>query len=431
MNMDILVELSIDKWPELQKRVKEKWPLNVAGFYTLDLNMNYPNVRDAFNYKVYCPYGDIDKGFIAISDKDANVDFVLFATTEDTIGLEDALVNTKLINWNDKICVDLVTSSLEAIRKKFFAAYNSLNRLRNFLPTTTKITLAQTLLLTIIDYADACYTDLTEELLNKLERLQNLCIRFIFNLRKYNHISYFRSKLNWLPIRRRRDLHTLTLLYSVLFLPTSPHYLKERFSFLSSTSQRTLRSSSNLSLEIRSHSTDFFSYPFFVHSVRLWNSLPETIRRARTLNSFRDQVRSYFLSQQFPSNVYAAPVISNRVQIQRIDSTWPYKHSASDLYFTTLALSDLGYGLYLHGTENLIAWVFINEHSFLCHLYCEEEYRGRGYAEWLMKYVINDQLGKGKDLYTYVENYNAKSSRLFDKLGFDNIDQGAYMLLQK
>ncbi|RVE47732.1 hypothetical protein evm_007621 [Chilo suppressalis] len=283
MNMDILVELSIDKWPELQKRVKEKWPLNVAGFYTLDLNMNYPNVRDAFNYKVYCPYGDIDKGFIAISDKDANVDFVLFATTEDTIGLEDALVNTKLINWNDKICVDLVTSST----------------------------------------------------LNILERVID--------------------RVGFKSARFSSRLHTF----------------------------------------------------------------------------FLDKNTEAFDMSEFPSNVYAAPVISNRVQIQRIDSTWPYKHSASDLYFTTLALSDLGYGLYLHGTENLIAWVFINEHSFLCHLYCEEEYRGRGYAEWLMKYVINDQLGKGKDLYTYVENYNAKSSRLFDKLGFDNIDQGAYMLLQK
>lgn len=92
---------------------------------------------------------------------------------------------------------------IEAIRKKVFGAYSSLNRLQNFLPTNTKITLAQTLLLSILDYADVCYADLSEELLNKLERQQNLCIRFIYNLKKYDHISCYRAQLNWLPIRRR------------------------------------------------------------------------------------------------------------------------------------------------------------------------------------------------------------------------------------
>lgn len=66
------------------------------------------------------------------------------------------------------------------VSRKVFASAASLRRLRNFLPTTTKTALVQSLLLPILDYADACYLDLTEEQLNKLERLQNFCIRFIF-----------------------------------------------------------------------------------------------------------------------------------------------------------------------------------------------------------------------------------------------------------
>lgn len=43
----------------------------------------------------------------------------------------------------------------------------------------TKISLLQTLIQAIIDSTDACYFDAIEELLNKLERMQNLCICFV------------------------------------------------------------------------------------------------------------------------------------------------------------------------------------------------------------------------------------------------------------
>ncbi|CAG9796596.1 unnamed protein product [Diatraea saccharalis] len=51
----------------------------------------------------------------------------------------------------------------------------------------------------------------------------------------------------------------------------------------------SLRSSSNLTLDIPRHATDFVSYSFSVHAVRLWNSLPEGIRKVRSLNFFTDQ----------------------------------------------------------------------------------------------------------------------------------------------
>lgn len=65
----------------------------------------------------------------------------------------------------------------ETSRKLFVSAafLPQLRWLRNFLPIVTKIAHAQTLL-PILDYVDVCYLDLTEEHVNKLERLQNFCI---------------------------------------------------------------------------------------------------------------------------------------------------------------------------------------------------------------------------------------------------------------
>lgn len=185
---------------------------------------------------------------------------------------------------------------LAAISRKTFAAAASLRRLRNFLPTSTKIALAQSLLHPILDYADASFLDLTEDQLNKLERLQNLSIRFIFGLRKFDHISEYRNRLKWLPIRLRRNAHILSLLYNILFLSSSPAYLKERFEFLCLSNSRSLRSSETLMLKTPVHSSKFYGSSFTLQATKLWNALPVTIRHAKSLPIFKSMVNEYYLA---------------------------------------------------------------------------------------------------------------------------------------
>lgn len=184
---------------------------------------------------------------------------------------------------------------LAELSRKMFASAASLRRLGNFLPTSTKVMLAQSLLLLILDYADACYPDLTEAQLDKLERLQNFSIRFIFGLRKYDHVSDFRNKLKWLPMRSRRNTHILSLLYTILFNPATPPYLKDRFEYLDLSNSRTLRSSSTLQLKTPPHSSTFYEHSFTVQAVRLWNALPVDIRKAKSLPIFKKLLYSHYL----------------------------------------------------------------------------------------------------------------------------------------
>lgn len=181
------------------------------------------------------------------------------------------------------------------VSRKLYASAHSLRRLQNFLPLHTKITLAQSLLLPLLDYGDIAFLDLSEQLLDKLERLQNVCIRFIFGLRKYDHVSSFRARLKWLPIRHRRNLHILSLLFNVLFRPQSPNYLSEKFSYLAAGSGNRLRSSSNLTLAFPASKSKSYSKSFSSHAVRLWNRLPNDIRQSQSVASFRSRLRSYWL----------------------------------------------------------------------------------------------------------------------------------------
>lgn len=191
------------------------------------------------------------------------------------------LILDQTLSWSDHV---------DEVSRKLYASLHSLRRLQYFLPVNTKVMLAQSLLLPLLDYGDVAYLDLSEELLSKLERLQNQCIRFIFGLRKYDHISEYRKKLNWLPIRFRRESHILSFLYNVLMNPSSPSYLRERFRFRDIMGER-LRAGTNLSLVIPVHCTKTYSDSFTVHGARLWNRLPTDVRKAPSVASFKNKLR--------------------------------------------------------------------------------------------------------------------------------------------
>ncbi|RVE53583.1 hypothetical protein evm_001724 [Chilo suppressalis] len=57
-----------------------------------------------------------------------------------------------------------------------------------------------------------------------------------------------------------------------------------------------MRSSENLALMTPVHGTTFFHRSFAVQAVHLWNSLPVSIRRAETINAFKNLVKSHYLT---------------------------------------------------------------------------------------------------------------------------------------
>ncbi|CAK1598320.1 unnamed protein product [Parnassius mnemosyne] len=133
----------------------------------------------------------------------------------------------------------LIDSSLSwkeqatTVSQKVTGTLRSIYRLKNFLPSAIKAMLVQSLIFPLIDYGDVCYFDLNADLLNKYDRLLNNCIRFIFNLRKYDHVSTYRSQLKWLPIRQRRSLHSFIPYFKSLKILTLPSlYILEMAMFV-------------------------------------------------------------------------------------------------------------------------------------------------------------------------------------------------------
>uniref|UniRef100_A0A8D8RCP9 Uncharacterized protein n=1 Tax=Cacopsylla melanoneura TaxID=428564 RepID=A0A8D8RCP9_9HEMI len=122
-----------------------------------------------------------------------------------------------------------------------------------------------------------------------LQVAQNACVRFVCNLRKYDHVSECYSQLKWYKLNKRRDINVLLLLLKVLN-EAGPDYLRSDFRFLTSPRLEL----NTKTLDIPSHRTQAFNKSFVVRAARIWNSLPAKIRTSSTVECFKISSKRVF-----------------------------------------------------------------------------------------------------------------------------------------
>ena len=116
------------------------------------------------------------------------------------------------------------------VNKNISSAYYKLRQLyrfKNFLSHESKVNVCETYVLCHFNYCDSVYFNIPEFLKNKIQKCQNACFRFIFGLKKYDHISNCFKSLNTLNMQDRRICHGLTLMRKIKY-KIAPVYLVER-----------------------------------------------------------------------------------------------------------------------------------------------------------------------------------------------------------
>ena len=100
-------------------------------------------------------------------------------------------------------------------------------RFKNFLSQEAKIIVVEFYILSNLNYGNILFQNISSTLKSKLQKLQNWCIRFIFRLKKFDHISPYFKKLKLLNIEQRREVHSLTQMHK-LKKKVGPDYLLEK-----------------------------------------------------------------------------------------------------------------------------------------------------------------------------------------------------------
>ena len=183
---------------------------------------------------------------------------------------------------------------------KAMSNFNQMSRYKRFLNQESKIKLCESIVLSQFNYCDVVYSNLDQFLKNKIQKIQNLCIKFIFDLRRKDHCDYnfFRKQLKWLDMNQRRVKHGLTLIYKILH-GLAPNYLADSFCLVNEIHSVNTRSSRNNDIWINKYaSSKVHQNSYSVAMSKIYNRIPEEIKKCTSVNSFKKRIGELLLNDR-------------------------------------------------------------------------------------------------------------------------------------
>lgn len=173
---------------------------------------------------------------------------------------------------------------------------------KNSLSSQLRIKLINALVFPHLDYCCLVYHDITDELNSKLQVLANNCIRFIFDLRRDEHVSPYRRQLGWLTVKQRR-LYFLGIMAFKVIRFEVPSYISELLPRDEGLLRRSSRlRSSNSTFIIPNHRTSAYHKSFRLSVAYLWNSLPQQVTSSTSLQVFKTKLYLHLFHS--PTDIY-------------------------------------------------------------------------------------------------------------------------------
>ena len=166
-------------------------------------------------------------------------------------------------------------------------------RFNKFLSEKSKFSICETYILSNFNYCDTILQNMTKLLQDKIQKVQNRCIRFIYGLRKYDHISHFRKSSKILSMQNRRQLHSLTMMFRIKN-GLAPSYLCERITRHSDVHNHNTRNRNNIIAPFARSNMRAMS--FFIYISKSFNELSNEIKiTGVTLNTFKKNCKKHLL----------------------------------------------------------------------------------------------------------------------------------------
>lgn len=158
---------------------------------------------------------------------------------------------------------------ISALIQKSFHILKQLWSQRDFLSIKTRGLFTNSLILSRFSYCDEVYGPCIDNLTShRIQRIHNACIRFIYGLRKYEHISTKLCDLGWLNMYNRRYLHLSCLIFKV-YHSEIPAYLFRKFIHRFSIHSINIRF--NNLLHVPRFSTSQFKRSFPYNTFKIFN----------------------------------------------------------------------------------------------------------------------------------------------------------------
>ena len=185
------------------------------------------------------------------------------------------------------------------VKKIIQRSYLSLKILynnRHILSFGLRKMLCESLVLSNFNYCDFIYGPCLDAMdINRIQKVQNTCLRVIFGLRKFDHISYTFKEISWLTMKSRRTLHLVTFFNKLLSNPVLPLSIKSKFVFRDNVHSRNIRFGNKITMP--HHQSAMFQRSFTYNAIKIYNSLPNEFLLLRS-DQFKARYKKYLLYHQ-------------------------------------------------------------------------------------------------------------------------------------
>ncbi len=208
--------------------------------------------------------------------------FAIYVTYSKHLHIFLAFPNTYFASLKDQI---------NAVVKSCNIQLRAIGQIRKYLSSDAAQHLIHAFITSRLDNGNSLLSGLPDTLIGKLQRVQNTAARILTKTPKFNHITPILKELHWLPVDKRIQFKILLLTFKCLN-NLAPAYLKELLEVYHPP--RALRSASSLNLKIPT--TRLKSYgdrAFSKVAPVLWNPLPNHIKTASTVDSFKSQLKHF------------------------------------------------------------------------------------------------------------------------------------------
>ena len=115
------------------------------------------------------------------------------------------------------------------ICKSCYHYLRNIHTVRPYLTTSSDKTIVHSVISAKLDYCNSLFVDIPDFLISKLQRVQNVAVRIVLKLKKYDSITTYLMKLHWLPVRQHIS-YKLNLIVFKALKGDAPDYIQSLFS---------------------------------------------------------------------------------------------------------------------------------------------------------------------------------------------------------
>lgn len=179
------------------------------------------------------------------------------------------------------------------IIKRAFSNLKLIYANRESLNKQTKIILCEALVLSHLNFGDVVFHPFLRKAdMNRLQRIQNSCVRLIENVKKYDSVSHHLRNLGWLNIHQRQIHHSCCLFHKIITFKTPP-YLYKKIRFRTDVHNLNIRHKN--AITVPNHKSSLFQCGFTYQIAKQYNMIPHNVKVYSSAR-FKRELKKFLLS---------------------------------------------------------------------------------------------------------------------------------------